>query len=57
MLKPTIQSITKAIMLNFNFVTVDTKKGINFFHTHEHFVLSFKTWEDALQYATELRGW
>ena len=57
MQKATIQSITKAIMLSFYFVTVDTKKGINFFHTHEHFVLNFKTWEDALKYATELRGW
>ena len=57
MLKATIQSITKAIMFSFYFVTVDTKNGINFFHTYEHFVLNFKTWEDALQYATELRGW
>lgn len=57
MQKATIQSITKAIMFNFNFVIVDIKGGINFFHTHEHFVLNFKTWEDALQYATELRGW
>ena len=57
MQKATIQSITKAIMVSFDFVTVDTKKGINFFHTHEHFVLNFKTWEGALQYATELRGW
>ena len=57
MQKATIQSVTKAIMLSFYFVAVDTKKGINFFHTHEHFVLNFKTWENALQYATELRGW
>ena len=55
--KATIQSITKAVMLSFNFVTVNTKNGINFFHVHEHFVLDFKTWEDASQYATELRGW
>ena len=57
MQKATIQSITKAIMFSFEFVTVNTKNGINFFHVHEHFVLDFKTWEDALQYATELRGW
>ena len=56
MQKATIQSITKAIMFSFEFVTVNTKNGINFFHVHEHFVLDFKTWEDALQYATELRG-